>query len=187
MKDTLVCGLHMQLICDDPECFDTFLAHYGKFKNANHYIAIVGPKDLTDLEEKGGYYGEKVVLYAQQLGLNTCWVAGTYGKGKCKAVLSSGEKIICVIAVGYGETDGVKHRNKPVSKICQIREEDMPIWFRNGVTAAMMAPTAINQQKFKITLDGEDAVITTGKGPMTRIDLGIVKFNFEAGSGRKCR
>ena len=180
-------GLHMQLICDDPECFDTFLAHYGKFKNANHYIAIVGPKDLMDLEEKGGYNGEKVVLYAQQLGLNTCWVAGTYGKGKCRAVLSSGEKIICVIAIGYGETDGVKHRNKPVSKICQIPEEDMPIWFRNGVTAAMMAPTAINQQKFKITLDGEDAVITTGKGPMTRIDLGIVKFNFEAGSGRKCR
>ena len=115
-------SLHMQLICDDPECFDTFLAHYGKFKNANHYIAIVGPKDLTDLEEKSGYYGEKVVLYAQQLGLNTCWVAGTYRKGKCKATLSTGEKIVCVISIGYGKTDGVKHRSKSLNKICQVPE-----------------------------------------------------------------
>ncbi len=180
-------SLHMQLICDDPECFDTFLAHYGKFKNANHYIAIVGPKDLTDLEEKSGYYGEKVVLYAQQLGLNTCWVAGTYRKGKCKATLSTGEKIVCVISIGYGETDGVKHRSKSLNKICQVPEEDMPAWFRNGVVAALMAPTAINQQKFRITLEGDKAVITAGKGPMTKIDLGIVKYNFEAASGHKCK
>jgi len=180
-------GLHMQLICDDPECFDTFLAHYGKFKNANHYIAIAGLKDLTDLEEKSGYYGEKIVLFAQQLGLNTCWVAGTYGKGRCKAALSPGEKIVCVISIGYGQTDGVKHKNKPVSRICQVPEEEMPTWFRNGVAAAMMAPTAINQQKFRIELDGEEAVITAGKGPLTKIDLGIVKYNFEAASGHKCR
>ena len=180
-------GLHMQLICDDPECFDTFLAHYGRFKNANHYIAIAGPKDLADLEEKSGYYGEQLVLYAQQLGLNTCWVAGTYGKGKCKAVLSSGEKIVCVIAIGYGAVEGKKHRNKPVSRICPVPEEEMPAWFRNGVAAAMMAPTAINQQKFRITLDGDEAVITAGKGPMTKIDLGIVKYNFEAASGHTTR
>ncbi len=180
-------GLHMQLICDDPECFDTFLAHYGRFKNANHYIAIAGPKDLSDLEEKSGYYGEQLVLYAQQLGLNTCWVAGTYGKGKCKAVLSSGEKIVCVIAIGYGAVEGKKHRNRPVSRICPVPEEEMPAWFRNGVAAAMMAPTAINQQKFRITLDGDEAVITAGKGPMTKIDLGIVKYNFEAASGHKTR
>ena len=180
-------GLHIRLICDDPACFDTLLAHYGKFRNANHYIAIIGPKELTDLEEKGGYYGEKVVLYAQQLGLNTCWVAGTYRKGKCKAALSPGEKIVCVISIGYGENDGVKHRNKPVSKVCPVPEEELPAWFRNGVAAALMAPTAINQQKFRITLDGEEAIITAGKGPMTKIDLGIVKYNFEAASGHTCK
>ena len=180
-------GLHMQLICNDPECFNTLLAHYGRFRNAIHYIAIVGPKDFEKLEEKSGYYGEKVVLYAQQLGLNTCWVAGTYGKSRCRAVLAPGEKIVCVIAVGYGVNEGVKHRNKPVSRICPVPEEEMPAWFRNGVAAAMMAPTAINQQKFRITLEDGEAVITAGRGPMTKIDLGIVKYNFEAGSGHKCK
>ena len=119
------------------------------------------------------------------MGLNTCWVAGTYSRGKCKANQENGEKIVCVIAIGYGENQGAKHKSKPLSKICDIPEADMPVWFKNGVKAAMMAPTAMNQQKFFITLDGNEPVITAGRGPMTGIDLGIVKYNFEAASGHK--
>ena len=180
-------GLHMQLITDDPDCFDTFLAHYGKFKNAKNYIAVVGQKSMPDLEEKAGYYGQKIVLEAQRMGLNTCWVGGTYGRGKCRADIEAGEKIVCVIAAGYGETGGAAHKSKPLSKLCNVPEADMPVWFKNGVKAAMMAPTALNQQKFLITLDGEEPVITAGKGVMTKIDLGIVKYNFEAASGHRCR
>lgn len=179
-------GLHMQLICDDPDCFNTFLAHYGKFTNANNYIAMVGKKSLTDLEERCGYFGQKIVLKAQMMGMNTCWVAGTYGKGKCKAGIDADEKIVCVIAIGYGMNSGVKHRSKPVEKLCSVPEEGMSDWFKNGVKAALMAPTALNQQKFKIELKEDQAIITAKPGPMTKIDLGIVKYNFEAASGRKC-
>ncbi|MBQ6392683.1 MAG: nitroreductase family protein [Eubacterium sp.] len=180
-------GLHMQLILDDPECFQTFLAHYGAFTNVKNYIAIVGPKIYPNLEEMGGYYGQKIVLEAQMMGLNTCWVGGTFRRGRCKARLEVHDKLVCVIAIGYGENEGKKHNSKPLEKHCKIPVEDMPLWFRNGVTAARMAPTAINQQKFTIELDGEEAVITAGRGVMTKIDLGIVKYNFEAASGHKCR
>lgn len=180
-------GLNIQLILDDPDCFDTFLAHYGKFRNAVNYIALVGSKDLADLDETAGYYGEKIVLEAQMIGLNTCWVAGTYGKGKCKAEKSADEKIVCVIAIGYGESEGGKHKSKPLEKLCAVKKDDMPAWFKNGMLAATLAPTAVNQQKFFIDIDGEDGVITAGKGPMTKIDLGIVRYNFEAASGHKCR
>ena len=180
-------GLQMQLICNDPECFDTFLAHYGRFRNAVNYVALVGRKDRADLEETAGYYGQKVVLTAQQMGLNTCWVAGTFGRSKCKAVVGPDEKMVCVIAIGYGETSGKKRRCKSMEKLCSIPENEMPAWFRNGVLAAMMAPTAVNQQKFSITLVNEEPVITAGRGPLTKIDLGIVKYNFEAASGHKCR
>ena len=179
-------GLHIQLITEDPECFDTLFAHYGMFSNANNYLALVGPKSLPRLEELCGYYGQQIVIAAQMMGLNTCWVAGTYSRSKCKADQQEGEKIVCVIAIGYGETQGVKHKSKPVSKICNVPESEMPVWFKNGVKAAMMAPTAMNQQKFMITLDGDKAVITAGRGPMTKIDLGIVRYNFEAVSGHKC-
>ena len=179
-------GLHIQLITGDPECFDTLLTHYGMFSNVNNYLALVGPKSLPRLEELCGYYGQQIVIAAQMMGLNTCWVAGTYSRSKCKADRQEGEKIVCVIAIGYGETQGVKHKSKPVSKICNVPESEMPVWFKNGVKAAMMAPTAMNQQKFMITLDGDKAVITVGRGPMTKIDLGIVRYNFEAVSGHKC-
>ena len=106
-------GLHIQLILNDPECFNTFLAHYGKFTNANNYIAMVGKRSFTDLDERCGYFGQKIVLQAQMMGLNTCWVAGTYGKGKCKAAIATDEKIVCVIAIGYGINSGVMHRSKP--------------------------------------------------------------------------
>ena len=180
-------GLHIQLITSDPECFDTLLGHYGKFSGVNNYIALVGSKKLPDLDELAGYYGERIALKAQMLGLRTCWVAGTYGKGKCKAQLDAGEKIVCVIAIGYGLTNGVSHKSKDLSKLCGVPEKDMPSWFKEGVEAALLAPTALNQQKFFIDIDGEDAVIKSGFGPMTKIDLGIVRFNFEAASGHKCR
>ncbi len=181
----IISGLNIQLICDDPECFDTFLAHYGKFKNAVNYIAMVGDNDMPDLDEKCGYFGQKIVLEAQMMGLNTCWVAGSYGKGKCKADKSKNEKIVCVIAIGYGENEGVKHKSKPVEKLCDVPEAEMPLWFKNGLVAAMMAPTALNQQRFKVELIGEKARIIAGKGMMTKIDLGIVKYNFEAASGHE--
>lgn len=180
-------GLHMQLILDDPECFDTLLAHYGWFKGVRNYIAIVGEETLPDLDELGGYYGEKVVLEAQRMGLNTCWVAGTFSRGKCKAEVAPDEKLVCVISIGFGEEAGKKHKSKPLSKLCAVPAEEMPVWFKNGVKAAMMAPTAMNQQKFYIELSGDEPVITAGKGPMTKIDLGIVKYNFEAASGHKCK
>lgn len=180
-------GLKIQLICDDPDCFNVFLAHYGKFSNAVNYIALVGDKDLDKLDETCGYFGQGLVLEAQRMGLNTCWVAGTYGKGKCKAKVGKGEKLVCVIAVGYGENQGKEHRCKPLEKLCNVEESRMPDWFKEGVAAALKAPTAINQQKFRISLEGDEAVITAKSAAMAKIDLGIVKYNFEAASGHKVK
>ena len=184
-------GLNIQLIVDDSECFNTllatsFIAHYGRFSNVKNYIALVGQKSIENLDEKCGYYGQKLVLEAQILGLNTCWVAGTYRKGKCKVDRNSDEKIVCVIALGYGETNGVPHKSKPVNKLCTVPESQMPAWFKEGLEAAILAPTALNQQKFLVSLVNGNPVITTKKGPMTLLDLGIIKYNFEAASGHKC-
>ena len=86
-------GLNIQLITDEPEAISGMMAHYGKFSGVKNYIALVGRKS-PDLQEKAGYYGEKLVLRAQQLGLNTCWVAMTYSKGKSKHKINKGEKLV---------------------------------------------------------------------------------------------
>ena len=181
-------GLNIQLILNDPKCFDVFMAHYGmNFKNTNNYLAMVGKKDLPNLDEKIGYYGEKIVLAAQQMGLNSCWVAGTYSKKKSRVEIADGEDFKCVIAIGYGEHQGREHKSKPIEKLCGEDMSQMPEWFKEGVEAAMKAPTAINQQKFFISMENDEAVIAAKNAAMAKIDLGIVKYNFEAASGHSVR
>lgn len=178
-------GLNIQIIYDEDKCFDTMMARYGKFTGVTNYIALVG-KNSETLEETVGYYGEKIVLRAQALGLNTCWVAMTYGKGKCAAKINKGEKLVCVIALGYGQTQGVPHKNKDLVQVCK-QGENQPSWFLKGVEAALLAPTAMNQQKFYFDLHNNQVSVKAGLGFYTKLDLGIVKYHFEAISGHKIK
>lgn len=173
-------GMHIQLCLNEPNAFDSFMAHYGSFKNVTNYIAIVGKKG-KDFEEMCGYWGEKVVLKATQLGLSTCWVALTYSKGKNEAKIENGEKLSCVIPLGYGAVEGVAHENKPMESLCKT-DGPMPEWFRKGMEAAMLAPTSMNQQKFLLTLNGNTVTAKAGIGFYTKLDLGIVKCHFEIGA-----
>lgn len=176
-------GMHIQVIYDEPKCFNSMMAHYGKFSGCNNYIAVVGPKG-KELHEKAGYYGEQLVIKAQELGLNTCWAAMTHGKSK--ALISKGEKQAIIIALGYGENQGITHESKSVSELSDI-SPDSPDWYRAGMEAVLLAPTAMNQQKFKFTLDGECVKAESLGGFYSNIDLGIVKYHFEAVSGHKVR
>lgn len=167
---------HIQIFYEEPRCFDSFMAHYGKFTGVKNYIALVGKKS-PKLDETLGYYGEKLVLKAQELGLNTCWVALTHGKSS--AHISKGEKLVCLISLGYGVTQGEIHKNKPLQEVCNY-SDTMPDWFLKGMEAALLAPTAMNQQKFYFELLPDGTVkASCGKGFYTKLDLGIVKYHFE--------
>ena len=139
-------------------------------------------KKSPNLEEACGDYGEKIVLRAQQLGLNTCWVAMTYSKVKTAFQIAPGEKLCLVIAVGHGTTQGAGH---PVKQPEEVSKADSPVpdWFQRGVRAALLAPTAMNQQKFTFTLQGGSVAAKAGAGFYTKVDLGIAKYHFEIGVG----
>lgn len=175
-------GLHIQLVTNEPKAFDSLMAHYGKFSGVTSYIAMIGKKG-ADLEEKCGYYGERLVLRAQQLGLNTCWVAMTYTKIKNAFSVEQGEKLCIVISIGYGETQGVPHKSKDFEKVAKA-DGQIPDWFKNGVEAALLAPTAMNQQKFRFNLRGNEVSAKAGVGFYTKIDVGIAKYHFEIGAGK---
>ena len=178
-------GLHIFIRYDDPDGFDSRLAHYGRFRNVRNYIVLAGKKG-ADFEYLCGYYGEKLVLLAQQLGLNTCWAALTFNKKKVKELIPEGEALCMVIALGYGETQGVARKSKTARDVTESAS-DLP-WFNQGIDAALKAPTAINQQKFQFSLrDGEPFIRVKGLGTNTKVDLGIAAFHFEAASGKKVR
>ena len=174
--------LHMQLILNEPKAFQGTMAKYGKFRNANNYIVMAGKK-AEDLDERIGYFGEHLVLLAQTLGLNTCWVGLSYKKVPGRYTIAPGEKLHLIIALGYGTTQGVMHKSKTIDKVSKCHG-NMPDWFRAGVEAALLAPTAVNQQKFRFELIGDRVRATTGWGFYSKVDLGIAKLHFELGSGK---
>ncbi len=171
-------GLSVQVIYDEPKCFNSFMARYGKFVNVKNYIAIVGNKDE---QEKAGYFGEKIVLKCQELGLNTCWVAMTHGKAK--AEIKRGQKLLILISLGYGETQGVPHKSKSKTELGKADQHTE--WFGRGMEAVSLAPTAVNQQKFLFELKNGKVTVKNLGGFYSKIDLGIVKYHFEAVTGHE--
>lgn len=179
-------GLHIQLVLDEPKAFSTGIFKYGQFSGVKNYLVLAGPKG-EEAGEKLGYHGEGLVLLAQTLGLNSCWVGLTYKKIPEAFSLNEGEKVHCVIALGYGVGGGVQHPLKPVEKFYEA-EGEIPAWFLKGMEAAMLAPTAVNQQKFKFILHGDGRVEARplfSVAGYTHIDLGIVKRHFEIGAGKE--
>ena len=174
--------LNIQVIFNDPDCFETNRADYGIFKNCKNYFVMIGEKGR---DEDIGYYGQILVLYAQTLGLNTCWAKLSYNKGKVQGVIEKGEKRYIVVALGYGETQGNERKTKSAQKLSNLNEGS-PEWFKKGVEGAMLAPTAVNQQAFYLKQEGDGvkAKTTIGLGALTKLDLGIVKYNFEIMAGK---
>ena len=176
-------GLGIKLITNEPKLFSSKIAQYGRFRGVENYILVAGPKS-SDLTEKCGYYGQHLALKAQQLGLNTCWVAMmAYTKLPEGVKVNGGDKLVIVITVGYGTTQGVPHKSKTPQQVSNI-DNTSPQWFANGVEGALLAPTALNQQKFYFELKGDKVKATAKPAFYSRLDLGIAKYQFELASAK---
>ena len=184
-------SLNIQLVTGEPKAFSGLMA-YGSFSGVNNYLVMAGKKD-GELDEKIGYYGEQLVLLAQTLGLNSCWAGLSYSKIPGTYQLAEGEKISCYIALGYGTTQGSGHKVKNIKDVSNASDLT-PEWFNKGVEAALLAPTAVNQQKFFLEYIGNrdngslPKVAAKSLFSMigySKIDLGIVKYHFEIGAGKE--
>lgn len=191
-------NLHIQLVTNEPKAFKGKMA-YGTFSGVSNYFAMVGKKtdssadsSQASLSERMGYYGEQLVLLAQTLGLSTCWVGLTYNNIKEAYEKNDDEKLCCMIALGYGDDPGRNMKRKSAKSVSNASDAT-PKWFNKGVDAAILAPTAVNQQKFFFKYEGTDE---NGIGLVkaervfsligyTKMDLGIAKYHFELGAGKE--
>ena len=181
-------NLNIQLVLNEPKAFTGMLA-YGKFSGVKNYLVMVGKKS-KDLDERIGYYGEQLVLLAQTLGLNTCWAGLSYRKVPEAYNVGTDEKLACMIALGYGET-GCQPQDQDGGADKQ-HQQRFPTWFKGGAEAALLAPTAVNQQKFSfeyVGMKNDRHQVRAKKGismiGYTQMDLGIAKCHFEIGAGKE--
>ena len=174
----------MSLVLNDNSALNAAV-RIGLTKNVNNYIVLSG-KNEKDLEEKLGYGGADIMLFAQTLGLNSWWVSGTFNKGKARESggIPGSNLIKGIIILGYGETNGEPHKSKSALDVSSYTGTP-PFWFLRGVGCALLAPTALNRQGFLIKGQGNKVSITYEKGPMSGLNLGIIKYHFEIGAGRE--
>lgn len=178
-------NLHLQFMVDAGKTYNKLFNKVAGLGSAPSVIACVGIDDET-LEQRVGYYGEKLVLFIQELGLNTCW-AGTFNQKNIGAEVGNNEKLVISIAVGYGKDKGKPHKSKSPEQVIEAKG-DRPYWFNKGVDMALLAPTAINQQKFTIRLNEDESVDFVDKGGIfSQVDLGIVMCHFEIGAEKEVK
>ena len=70
-------GLFFALVTENEEVFKANQPSYGSFSGCRNCLLLFGGRSSA---EQVGYYGERLVLFAQSLGLNTCWCALTFEK-----------------------------------------------------------------------------------------------------------
>ena len=175
-------GLDIQLVGDNPEVFNV-IARFGLIRGCRTHVAFVvddAKARSVAADEAIGYWGQKIVLAAQDMGFNTCWCA-LCSRKKSRAVVAPGKKIRLIIAVGHGKTQGFSRKTKSVEALSSVECAKAPVWFAAAMEAAQLAPTAMNNQNFKITLlsDGKTVRIDAPKSGLNVIDEGIVRCNFE--------
>lgn len=176
-------NLNLQFLEDSGKTFSKLLNKALGLGTAPSVIACMG-EDTGDLDERVGYWGEKLVLAAQMMGLNTCW-AGIFSREKIPVTVPEGQRLVLVIAIGYGVNGGRVRKSKAPEAV-STAPKDAPDWFRFGVEMALLAPTAVNQQKFEIILNADHSVDFRDQGGvLSKVDLGIIKYHFEIGAAFK--
>ena len=151
-------------------------------KGVNNFIILAGDNS-ENLDERLGYSGADIMLYAQTLGLNTWWVGWTFNRSVSQYV--ENKKVTGIIAIGYGESQGKPHKSKMVEDVSKYNGTVIPSWFISGVDGALLAPTALNKQDFMIIGDGNKVKIECDNGIFTGSNVGLIKYHFELGAGKE--
>ena len=140
-----------------------------------HFIAIFSDGSDDGLMNAGFMY-QQLDLYAQSLGLGTCWV----GLGSLNDVepVPPGMKLAVMMAIGV--PDGVPQRTASDFKrraIKEIADQEDP-----RLEALRLAPSATNSQPWYVTHEGDTlhiwreelgAIRQRTHGRMNKIDMGI--------------
>lgn len=181
------------------------LGTYGVISGANTFIVGVADKDEKDALTFG-YLFEKIVLYATSLGIQTCWLGGTFKKSDFEQniSLSDNEFIPIVSPVGYKKDKprvfesamraviGADKR-KPWGELFFETDANVPLTEVSSGSYAVplemvrLGPSASNKQPWRITRSGTAFHFflsrTKGYGlttfDMQKNDIGIAKCHFE--------
>ena len=160
-------------------------------------------------EEAFGYSFEKIVLFAESLGIGTTWIAGTMDRAAFERAmeLKKDEVMPCISPLGY-PSDRMSIRETLMRKGIKAdsRLEFSSLFFEgdfetplteeraaglmNALEMVRLAPSAVNRQPWRVVVTGEAAHFyekqsrgyVSGDGwDIQKIDIGIAMRHFACG------
>lgn len=186
------------------------LGTYGVIRGADTFIGVT-VKNADYAMESVGYTFEKLVLYAESLGLGTCWLAGTFDRENfAGAIQPADDELFPIVSpIGYpaGKKTLVDSVFRKVGKSDQ-RKQWAELFFENSFDTPItreqaggyaiplemvrLAPSAANRQPWRI-LHRDDAFHfyreknPKGKYPydLQRLDVGIAACHFQMAAEEK--
>lgn len=181
--------------------FHGLIASYGQVTGATAYTAFIGDMKDPNVYEKVGYVGEGVVLEAVALGLSTCWVGMTFHAGGVaeNMKIHENEKVLAISPLGYRTDEPSRddkllralsrhHKREPLDKLCSgLKEQACPLWAKDALEAAQLAPSAANRQPWRFLLADDSITITVDRyrdthGISRRLDCGVAMMHVELGA-----
>ena len=142
------------------------LGTYGFIKGATGFLVGAVRRAPHDLEDYG-YLVEQAILFATDLELGTCWLGGTFTKGRFAARMGGlrpDETMPAVVSLGYRGDDGSERirereagsRRLPASSLFFEDSWGTPLAldpddpFAAVLEGVRMAPSASNKQPWRI-------------------------------------
>lgn len=171
------------------------LGTYGMIKGASSYL-VVTVKEATNIALDIGYLFEELVLYATNLGFDTCWMAGTFSRGHfSKAINLQDDEVIPIVSpIGKAATKKSFVDKYIVSAKPKTRKPYETLFFdnqlqplslgdsneRQGLELVRLAPSGMNRQSWRVVEDGNRYhFYATSKGDSGAVDVGIAIAHFD--------
>lgn len=179
------------------------LGTYGVVRGAKTFLgvtAVDGPDAMADI----GYTFEKVILKATEMGLGTCWMAGTFNRKQFKKAMPIKKNEIFPIITPIGgpefkmtrmdkifrKTAGSDNR-KPYEELFFDGSFDKPLTESfEELEMVRIAPSAVNRQPWRVVKAGDEYhFYKAGKVLADKsldLDVGIAACHLDMALGGGC-
>jgi len=196
-------GARVVMVTQNPDkAFKGVIGAYGKVKGAPAYAAFIGDMKDARVQEKTGIIGEYFILEATSLGLATCWVGGFFNRSSVRehVGLEKNEEVLAITPIGFADENytleekimsgfAKTHKRKNMEELLlAVPEGPIPQWINNALEVARLAPSALNRQPWRFSVEGETIKISldSEKDPFhvsKRLDFGIAMAHIEIAAG----
>ena len=174
--DTLTLpGARIALGMCENSLFQPMLGLLMKFENVQRFAAVIATDGQPQSVVNAGISGEMLMLRAVELGLGGCWVSGTFKRGQVGIKLKDGEKLLALIALGVPKQEPklpIARKRKDIAAICPEFDTLAPA-LREVADYVRIAPSAMNLQPWRFTMQSDKAVTLAVAAAPLRLDLGI--------------